>query len=89
MIIKRYDRLFLQESPGAKADQDFLEDINPSSLSVLKAKAEPSLASSISGESFQFQRKGYYVKDKDSVGDKHIFNKTVSLRDNWKKNKNS
>jgi len=89
VTIKRYDRLFLQESPGAKADQDFLEDINPSSLSVLKAKAEPSLAGSISGESFQFQRKGYYVKDKDSVGDKHIFNKTVSLRDNWKKNKNS
>ena len=89
VTIKRYDRLFLQESPGAKADQDFLEDINPSSLSVLKAKAEPSLAGSISGESFQFQRKGYYVKDKDSVGDKHIFNKTVSLRDNWKKNKKS
>lgn len=88
ITINSYDRLFLKESPGSNSSQDdFLKDINPKSLSVLRAKAEPSLTDSKPNQSFQFQRKGYYIKDKDSVGEKHVFNKTVSLRDSWKKNK--
>ena len=82
--IREYDRLFKSEAPGAKGE-DFLEEINESSLKILNGIAEPSLKDSKIGENFQFQRKGYYTMDKDSNESKLIFNKTVGLRDTWKK----
>jgi glutaminyl-tRNA synthetase len=66
-------------------EQDFLRDINPDSLKVAKAYAEPSLRECSQGQKFQFQRKGYYVVDKTSKADNIVFNKTVGLRDSWKK----
>ena len=85
ITINSYDRLFKEETPGAKKEGDFLTDINPDSLKVLSAKAEPSLTSAAEGETFQFQRKGYFTVDKKSKADDIIFNKTVGLRDSWKK----
>ena len=85
ITINSYDRLFKEETPGAKKEGDFLTDINPDSLTVLSAKAEPSLASAAEGDTFQFQRKGYFTVDKKSKADDIIFNKTVGLRDSWKK----
>ena len=85
ITVNSYDRLFKEESPGKNAEQDFLRDINPDSLKVTKAYAEPSLKECAHGQSFQFQRKGYYVVDKKSKADNIIFNKTVGLRDSWKK----
>ena len=85
ITVNSYDRLFKEESPGKNAEQDFLRDINPDSLKVTKAYAEPSLKECAQGQSFQFQRKGYYVVDKKSKADNIIFNKTVGLRDSWKK----
>ena len=85
ITVNSYDRLFKEESPGKNAEQDFLRDINPDSLKVAKAYAEPSLKECAQGQSFQFQRKGYYVVDKKSKADNIIFNKTVGLRDSWKK----
>ena len=85
ITINSYDRLFKEETPGAKNEGDFLKDINPDSLQVLSAKAEPSLSSAAEGETFQFQRKGYFTVDKKSKADDIIFNKTVGLRDSWKK----
>ena len=85
ITVNTYDRLFKEESPGKNAEQDFLRDINPDSLKVTKAYAEPSLKECAQGQSFQFQRKGYYVVDKTSKADNIIFNKTVGLRDSWKK----
>ena len=82
--IREYDRLFKSEAPGAKGE-DFFEEINESSLKILNGIAEPSLKDSKIGENFQFQRKGYYTVDKDSNESKLVFNKTVGLRDNWKK----
>ena len=85
ITVNSYDRLFKEESPGNNAEQDFLRDINPDSLKVTKAYAEPSLKECAQGQRFQFQRKGYYVVDKKSKADNIIFNKTVGLRDSWKK----
>ena len=85
ITINSYDRLFKEESPGTNEEGDFLKDINPTSLQIIKAKAEPSLALANAGEAFQFQRKGYFIVDKKSKANDIIFNKTVGLRDSWKK----
>ena len=85
ITVNSYDRLFKEDSPGANEDGDFLKDINPTSLQIIKAKAEPSLALANPGDAFQFQRKGYYIVDKKSKANDIIFNKTVGLRDSWKK----
>ena len=83
--IKLYDRLFRVEDPSSE-DGDFKEYINPESLVVLpKTFAEPALAKANVGEGFQFLRKGYFNLDSDSRADKLIFNRTVSLKDNWAK----
>ena len=84
IAVNSYDRLFREEMPGAKNEGDFLKDINPQSLQTIRAKAEPSLKSAAIGETFQFQRKGYFTVDKKSKADDIIFNKTVGLRDSWK-----
>ena len=84
IAVNSYDRLFREETPGAKNEGDFLKDINPQSLQTIRAKAEPSLKLATVGETFQFQRKGYFTVDKKSKADDIIFNKTVGLRDSWK-----
>jgi len=85
ITVNSYDRLFKEESPGSNENSDFLDDINPDSLKVINAKAEPSLKQVVAGNTFQFQRKGYFTVDKKSKADNIIFNKTVGLRDSWKK----
>ena len=85
VIVKSYDRLFMAESPGSNSEENFLKDINPNSLEILYAKAEPSIVSSKNGQSFQFQRKGYFALDTKTKANKIVFNKTVGLRDSWKK----
>ena len=83
--VREYDRLFLHPSPSAaKTDEELAQMLNPNSKKITKAFAEPSLKSSKSGDRFQFQRKGYFVVDKDTSHNNIIFNKTVGLRDNWK-----
>ena len=85
IIVNSYDRLFKEEAPGSNEKGNFLDDINPDSLKVLHAKAEPSLTDVVPGDTFQFQRKGYFTVDKKSKADNIVFNKTVGLRDSWKK----
>jgi glutaminyl-tRNA synthetase len=58
-------------------------EINPDSLSVIGAKAEPSLANAAPGDRFQFERVGYFCVDPDSTPDKLVFNRTVTLKDKW------
>jgi glutaminyl-tRNA synthetase len=85
--VREYDRLFLNPSPSeAKTNEDLAAMLNPNSVKVLKALAEPSIKNSKEGDQFQFQRKGYFIVDKETNGKKIIFNKTVGLRDNWKTN---
>ena len=85
IIVNSYDRLFKEEAPGSNEKGSFLDDINPDSLKVIHAKAEPSLKYVVPGDTFQFQRKGYFTVDKKSKADNIVFNKTVGLRDSWKK----
>ena len=84
IIVNSYDRLFKEEAPGSNEKGSFLDDINPDSLKVVHAKAEPSLKDVVPGNTFQFQRKGYFTVDKKSKADNIVFNKTVGLRDSWK-----
>lgn len=83
--IREYDRLFEHPSPGDFSEEDLAIAINKESIKVFNGYAEQELSKASISESFQFQRKGYYIKDADSKTGKHVFNKTVSLRDNWKK----
>ena len=83
-----YDRLFSDESPDQRKDQDFTEFINRDSFIQLTAKVEPSLINLIPGTNVQFQRLGYFVTDINSTPENLIFNKTVGLRDSWFKKSN-
>lgn len=84
--VRLYDNLFSVPDPES-GDRDFLDFLNPSSLTVIKnCKAEPSLANAKAGESFQFMRLGYFCPDNKDNSSKHpVFNRSVSLKDGFKK----
>ncbi len=82
--VRIYDRLFRVEDP-ANEEGDFKDFLNPDSLTVITAYAEPALQSVEPGDSYQFLRKGYFATDSDSSLEKLVFNQTVGLRDNWAK----
>jgi glutaminyl-tRNA synthetase len=83
--IKLYDRLFKVEDPSS-AEGDFKDYINPNSLQILpQVYAEPALQTAQINDRFQFIRKGYFVLDMDGTKDKMVFNRTVELKDSWKK----
>ena len=84
-----YDRLFSDADPAGKKDgSDFKDYINPDSLNVLdNCYAEPSVLEAKPEDRFQFQRIGYFCVDKDSTKDNLIFNRTVTLKDSWSKQK--
>ena len=84
VTIREYDRLFAHPSPGQFPTDKLQSILNKDSMSVHTGHAELALSKSKPGDSFQFQRKGYYIADKDSSEELLVFNKTVSLRDNWK-----
>ncbi|WP_412466557.1 glutamine--tRNA ligase/YqeY domain fusion protein [Pedobacter sp. KLB.chiD] len=83
--IRLYDRLFTSETPDAE-EGDFKDYLNPESLIVLPtAYIEPALADANLESRYQFIRKGYFCLDKDSTADKLVFNRTVTLKDTFKK----
>jgi glutaminyl-tRNA synthetase len=85
--VRMYDRLFTVEN-AKKVDEDktYLDYVNPESLKVLtNCKVEPSLINVVSGEQFQFERKGFFCADIDTKPGTPVFNLTVSLRDSWAK----
>ena len=81
--IHNYDKLFTDPTPAGHEDKDVFDFINPKSLAITNAFMEPSLKSSVPGQSYQFIRMGYYTTDIDSSEEKKIFNKTVGLKDSW------
>ncbi|MGL4993550.1 MAG: glutamine--tRNA ligase/YqeY domain fusion protein [Bacteroidales bacterium] len=86
--VRLYDRLFVVEDLDEERDRDFRELINPDSLRVLKGcKIEPFLANAKPMDRFQFTRLGYFCVDKDSTNETLVFNRTVSLKDSWSKEK--
>jgi glutaminyl-tRNA synthetase len=85
--VRLYDRLFVKEDPDEAAEgQDFLANLNPNSLEVLSGcRVEPSLAKATIGSICQFERQGYFCVDPDAADGKLVFNRAVSLKDEWAK----
>jgi len=97
--VRLYDHLFLKANPDdAPPGLDWKVNLNPKSLeSLTGCKLEPSLAGAKPGDRFQFERLGYFCADADSEdanpksqipnpkGRRLVFNRTVSLRDEWAK----
>ncbi len=89
--VRLYDRLFACPAPGSRREgdaegleRDFLDDINPNSVQVIRAWLEPSLKSARAEDRFQFERHGYFVADRiDSQDGTPVFNRTVTLKDSW------
>jgi glutaminyl-tRNA synthetase len=88
--LRLYDRLFTLADPEAVPEgQDFISVLNPASLIVVKgAKIERSVAADPIGTRYQFERTGYFVSDVvASAPGALVFNRTVTLRDSWEKEK--
>jgi glutaminyl-tRNA synthetase len=81
--VRLYDRLFRVELPDA--EPDFLQALNPASLSVATgARLEPALAKAAAGARYQFLRQGYFFVDPvESRPGAPVFNRTITLRDTW------
>ena len=81
--VRLYDRLFRVEDPSSE-EGDFKDYINPDSLKlVTTAYAEPALKHARFNDRYQFLRKGYFTLDKDTSPSRMVFNRTVTLKDNW------
>jgi glutaminyl-tRNA synthetase len=83
--VRLYNHLFTVENP-AMEEGDFKNFINPDSLEIIQnAYIEPHLLNAEVGAKFQFIRHGYFCVDKDSKPDALVFNRTVTLKDSFKK----
>lgn len=82
--IREYDRLFNHPSPGDFDTSELHKILNEKSVKHYSGFGEKILEESSAGDTFQFQRKGYYVSDLTSNKNGLVFNKTVGLRDNYK-----
>ena len=96
--VRLYDNLFSDEQPDGP-DKDFLECLNPDSLTILTGcKVEPEMQkvaaefdkkenrTGTNAPTFQFMRLGYFCLDnRDSAADHMVFNRSVSLKDSFKK----
>jgi glutaminyl-tRNA synthetase len=81
--VRLYNSLFSKPDPDAA---NFAADLNPQSREVLaEARVEPALAGQNSNDPVQFERQGYFCRDKDSTPGRPVFNRTVGLRDTWAK----
>ncbi len=85
--VRLYDHLFRTVDPEqVEAGKTWLDNLNPNSLQVLPtAQLEPSLVKAHVGDRFQFERLGYFSVDYDSKPGALVFNRTVTLRDEWAK----
>lgn len=84
-----YNHLFTVENPDADSEKDFVEYLNPESMEVIAPiYLEPSITSAKVGDRFQFERLAYFAVDPDSTDGKLVFNRTVTLRDQWQKIQN-
>lgn len=82
--VRLYDRLFSVEAPD-RGESDFLDNLNPDSLTVLKnVPVEPSLTQALPEQNFQFERTGFFVADRyEHSAEQPVFNRTVALRSSW------
>jgi glutaminyl-tRNA synthetase len=81
--IRIYNQLFANPNPDVA---NFAADLNPQSLEILKdARVEVAIAETNSSDAMQFERQGYFVRDKDSTPDRLVLNRTIGLRDTFAK----
>jgi glutaminyl-tRNA synthetase len=85
--VRLYDHLFTKADPDeAEEGSDFTANLNPGSLEILTdCKLEPSLVDAKPQNRYQFERLGYFCVDPDSDSKRRVFNRTVTLRDEWAK----
>ena len=86
--VRVYDHLFKHPNPMAfRKGGTFKNHLNPDSKTVISgAKLEPSLGAAVVGETFQFERLGYFCVDPvDSQSGAPVFNRSVALKDSWAK----
>jgi len=85
ITLRLYDRLFTAEDMD-NIEGEYTDFLNPDSLQIISdALAEPALLEAADNKSFQFLRKGYFVKDKNATAENPVFNRTVGLKDSWAK----
>jgi glutaminyl-tRNA synthetase len=89
--VRLYDHLFTNQNPDdIEENKDFTSNLNPNSLEVLTdCRVEPSLAGAVPLNRYQFERLGYFCVDPNSSPENLVFNRTVTLRDEWAKIKNA
>ncbi len=87
ITVRLYDKLFNVKDPSITEEgKDFISNINHESLKTLKnCYIEPSIKNGKPGDIYQFERLGYFIVDKDSSENNMIFNRTITLKDTWKK----
>jgi glutaminyl-tRNA synthetase len=82
--IRTLNPLFLRPDPGANGD--VMADLNPQSREIIaEARLEPSLAEAKPEQPVQFERQGYFCRDRDAAPGRLVFNRTIGLRDSWAK----
>ena len=83
--MRLYDHLFSEPDPSVIArDEDWTRHLNPNALETLgECFLERSLGEATSGERYQFERLGYFCVDPESAPQRLIFNRTVTMRDQW------
>ena len=79
--VNLYDRLFKEAHPGE--NNNYLDDLNPNSLTSKEIKIEENLKTISPGDQYQFERHGYFIADDLSKPEDIILNRTTTLRDNW------
>ena len=91
-----YEPILLEEDAAAEAETeetegeeaapaDFMDRVNPHSLTVQKGFCEKVAQDAEAGDTWQFLRMGYFCKDPDSTQEFSVFNRTVPLKDSWAK----
>ena len=84
--VRLYEKLFSKEDPDDAPEGNFMLNLNPDSLKIRNScKVEQSLSEAKPGERFQFERIGYFCVDPDSRPGQPVFNRTVTLKDEWAK----
>ncbi len=84
--VRLYGQLFAVPDPdNAPEGKTFIDNLNPDSLHETTAMLEPALAGKPAGTCVQFERMGYFCKDRDSTAERPVFNRTATLRDTWAK----
>jgi glutaminyl-tRNA synthetase len=85
--VRLYDNLLTVANAGdIPEDKDFTDYLNPQSMEIIEhAFIEPGVEDAAPGTHYQFERLGYFTVDPDSTPEKPVFNRTVSLKDEWAK----